>query len=415
MLTWISICCLLLPAEAEISKLDGTSVKGDLVSLTPDGITVRNEQGEQIVSADDVLAVRWSGATAETSANIQQVITTDGATIAVSNASATADLITAKSVYGELEFDRQLVRALRLREQSSNRLPEWRAFLKRANDKDMLIIEKRDQSGLDFLAGVVSAVSEDSVTFLLNGNEIPVPRERVFGVVFTKQETEKIPGLLAVKTAAGEVINATAVELDEDLIIVDTSWGDVIDVPLSGLKEIDFSSSRLQYLSDLEPLSETYFGLNPPDKKWDAIFEEDESTRTGFSRPWKMSRDQFPNNGRPPLSLRGTTYRKGLCLFPRAEVEYALDGEYSRLQAAIGVDDEVALYKPNSADDTQVELTILLDGETVWQQKISASGKPILLDLDVSEASTLQLNVDFGDDSSERDYLDLADARLLLK
>ena len=114
------------------------------------------------------------------------------------------------------------------------------------------------------------------------------------------------------------------------------------------------------------------------------------------------------------MTLRGQRYQKGLCIFPSAKIEYALDGNYSSLKAIVGVDDDVAFNQQKGAPDTVVELKVLADGEQVFRRLIAAREEQVMLDLNLSNVNTLSIVVDFGDGSSMCDYLDLADARLVV-
>ncbi len=70
-----------------------------------------------------------------------------------------------------------------------------------------MIVAKRDGSGLDFLAGVVSAIAADKIDFLLDGDTVPVPAARVYGVVFVKEANEKgAPAEIKLSTNQGDVV-----------------------------------------------------------------------------------------------------------------------------------------------------------------------------------------------------------------
>jgi hypothetical protein len=101
-------------------------------------------------------------------------------------------------------------------------------------------------------------------------------------------------------------------------------------------------------------------------------------------------------------------------LFPRCRIDYALDGQYSTFQTFAGVDDEVAFNCSTPDNPSKVQLTILTDGDETWQQLIEAPADPVTINLDVTGIRTLSILVDFGDDDSACDFLDLADARLLV-
>ncbi|MEZ6128227.1 MAG: NPCBM/NEW2 domain-containing protein [Planctomycetaceae bacterium] len=402
--------------DVRVSLLDGQAIEGTLQQLNADSVVVAVDGTDQSLPVEDVVELKFPHPD-KLEAEPLQMILRDASEIPITEATATSETVTAKSVVlGDLNVRRPAVRAIRLQPLKDEWQPQWTAFLERSNDKDLLIVAKRDGSGLDFLAGVVGSVGAEEVPFLLDGDEIPVPRSRVFGVVFAvskEADTDRSVGL-ALQLTSGATLKARSVTLAGEQFEFETAWGQTLSLRSERLSGIDFSSGRLHYLSDLEPLSERYFGLDPPGREWGPLFEADLATRTGLSSQWRMSRDRFPNNGRPPLTLRNTVYRKGLCIFPKAAIEYALDGQYSRLTAIVGVDDDVAYNQQKGQPPTAVELRIEADGEEVFRRLVKAPEAPFPLDVPLAGVTTLTILVDFGDGESTCDYLDLADAKLIV-
>ena len=415
------VVVLLALIDVQVSVLDGPTIAGKLQQLDAENAVIAAADGTQttvaVASMIDVKFVLPEGeAVPQSSASLQAVLR-DGSVLPVSQAEASATTVTMKSdLLGDLKISRPAVRALLLQELRDEWKPQWDAFLERNNTKDLLIVAKRDDSGLDFLAGVVSSVGAEVVPFLLDGDEIPVARSRVFGVVFsaTDNASTQLAGDLSLQLTGDFSVRAGSVIMEGEQFRFETSWGQSLSIAADRLTAIDFSNGRLHYLSDLEPLSERYFGLDPPGREWGALFSEDLATRTGLSSQWRMSRDRFPNNGRPRLTLRGQVYRKGLCIFPKAAIEYALDGKYSKLTAVVGVDDDVAFNQQKGRAPTAVELRVMADGEELLKRLINAPDEPFVLDLKLTGVTTLALIVDFGDGESTCDYLDLADARLIV-
>ena len=394
------------------------SVNGELQSLDEDQLVLTTaDQPSVPIAIDDILKLQFGKViVASTEADPLKIILNDSSEIASQTTTATASEITANStLVGKLTVPRDAVRGLVLQTLKQDWEPQWLAFLARSNDKDMLVVEKRDGSGLDFLAGVVVAVNLEDVPFLLDGSEIPVPRKRIVGVVFAKTEQPAAaPTGIAIELHDGSVIRGRDAFLEDEKLNFEASWEQFVELKIANVASIDFSSGRLHFLSDLEPLEETYFGLEPAGQEWGTQFEADRSTRTGLSSLWRMSKDRFPNSGRPPLTLRGQRFRKGLCIFPSAKIEYALDGNYTSLQALVGVDDDVAFNQQEGRKQTAVELRIEADGEQIFKTLINALDEPLPIDLKMTGVTTLSLIVDFGDGSSVCDFLDLADARLIV-
>lgn len=415
----IAVSMAFLDVEVQITTLDGVTTQGVLQQLDADNMAVASaNDAPTTVAVDSVLKMEFTGAAvAGKVATASEAIFWDQSRVPLQKTTASAETLTAESdLLGQLQIPRTLLRAVRLNPLKVEWQLQWNSFLDRDNKQDLLVVEKRDGTGLDFLAGVVSSISTEDISFLLDGDEIPVPRSRVFGVVFandqnaSKQQTASV----SLRLLSGGTLQASDVVLENNRFEFQSAWGQMLSLANDQLTELDYSSGRLHYLSDLEPLTERYFGLDPPGKEWGELFSKDADTRTGLSSQWRMSRDRFPNNGRPPLMLHNRVYKKGVCLFPSAAIEYALDGKYSQFTAMVGVDDDVASNQQQGRAPTAVELRVEADGKQIFQKIVSAPDEPFLLDLDLSGVNTLTVIVDFGDGESTCDYLDLADAKLIV-
>lgn len=403
--------------DVQVATLDGNTTTGVLKSLDEDELVIApGEKPDVPIAVSDVLMVDLQAQKRSASAGLLQVILADGSLIPAQTITASAEEVTSNSVaLGDVNIPRDRVRAVALQPVTSEWRPQWDAFLARRNKKDMLIVEKRDGSGLDFLVGIVNSIREPEVLFLLNGTEIPVPRKRIVGIVFEEANSpDTNPAGVSVHLVDGSVIRGGEVFLEDSKLCFESSWEQFLEISVDGIAKIDFSSGRVHYLSDLDPIVEKYFGLEPSGQEWGTQFEEDRTTRTGLSSPWKMSRDRFPNSGRPLLSLQGRRFKKGICIFPSARIDYALDARYSSLKALVGIDDDVAFNQQSTQAPTAVELRIEADGEQIYRTLIRALDQPVPLDLKLDGVNTLSLTVDFGDGSSICDYLDLADAKLIV-
>jgi hypothetical protein len=204
--------------------------------------------------------------------------------------------------------------------------------------------------------------------------------------------------------------------MNDQSLKIETSWNQTLTIPLAAIHTIDFSSERFHYLSDLDPVKETYLGTHPKGSPLEELLKSDDVLGKEALKLWKLHRDKIPMGpfGPLPLTLKGKIYKKGIWLFPKCRIDYALDGQYSTFQTIAGVDDEVASNCSTPDHPSKVQLTILADGDEVWKQLIEAPADPVTINLDVSKIRTLSILVDFGDGDSACDFLDLADARLLV-
>ncbi|MCP4512664.1 MAG: hypothetical protein GY826_40420, partial [Fuerstiella sp.] len=293
--------------DARVSTLDGKSIEGSVVKLDADQVVLKTT-AEQPVSVPirNVIEVSFLHAAApssESAADLLEIGLADGSEVSASKVTASSAAITAEStLLGDLKIPRQIVRSIRLQPTKDELAAEWSSYLQRDNDRDLLVVAKRDGSGLDFLSGIVSSIGEEAVPFIRDGDEIPAPRERIYGVVFAKaDQTAGQAGELAIRFAGERSVTGTAAMLESGVVTFQASWGQKLSIGAEQISSMDFSGGRIHYLSALEPHSERYHGLEPVLQQADNLFSADADTRTGLSGLWRMSRDCFPNNGKPRL------------------------------------------------------------------------------------------------------------------
>jgi len=411
------ITLLLTSIDVQIDLLDGNTVNGSLATIDTNALTLQVDDQPKTIALANIIAVTTSGQTPEASGNNQgQIILGDG-----SHVTGTVDSITAKetnvrsTTAGKLNIPRLAVRAILLPPANPEWNEEWQAFLQRDNRDDLLILKKRDGSGLDFYGGVISAASADSVDFVLDGDRVPVPRTRIYGLIFAAQKATT-NGSTTVRLFDGSDIITQRLTMNGSSLEVKTSWNQTLTIPLAAIRTIDFSSGRFHYLSDLDPVKETYLGTHPKGSPLGELLKSEDVLGKEALKLWKLHRDKIPMGpfGPLPLTLKGKIYKKGIWLFPKCRIDYALDGQYSTFQTIAGVDDEVASNCSTPDNPSRVQLTILADGDEVWKRLIEAPADPVSINLDVSKIRTLSILVDFGDGDSACDFLDLADARLLV-
>ena len=411
------IVLLLASIDVRVDLLNGSSVAGTLHSIDADELVVQSDGDMRTVELADVVMVEAQDVAA-TSADVPtgEILLFNGSQVAVSIGTISVqDLVAESTVAGQLTVPRSDVRAVRLAASNTDWIDQWQAYLKRDNSDDLLILKKRDGSGLDFYGGVVSGVTDEKVEFVLDGDPVPVPRDRVYGLVFAVQPPNNNQDLVMSLADTSRLV-VRSIQADTNELQVTTSWGQTLSLPMGRVRSIDFSSGRFHYLSDLNPIKETYFGIHPEGSLLEDFLKTDDELGQAILNLWKLHRDELPMGpfGPLPLTLRGKVYRKGVWLFPSCRIDYPLDGKYSMFQTLAGVDDEVAFNCSRPGHPSKVQLKVLADGDEVWNQLIEAPADPVSIALNVEGVRTLSIVVGFGDNDSACDYLDLADARLLV-
>jgi hypothetical protein len=192
----------------KVSALDGTIQQGTLVLISPDEVELQVDASSVKLSMSDIMLIDFPDTKSAVSDEPQIVSLLDGSQLNCSGANRTAmELTVSSATFGELKIANKHVRSIRLQADNPAYRSQWNTFLKRETDKDLLIVAKRDGSGLDFLAGVVSAIGSEKTEFLLDGETVPVPAARVYGVIFASATSSQTAQPVNV-TSAGRVTSS---------------------------------------------------------------------------------------------------------------------------------------------------------------------------------------------------------------
>jgi hypothetical protein len=372
----------LAPPQAELTTLRGERFQGPLVELTESGALLRQEGQERLVPLAEILDLRLESAAAEPAVG-PRVLLVDGTRLTCRDVTIEQGV----AQFEPLEGSRVSVPVNRLLAvrfgHSTARLDEaWDALLKRESKNDLLVIRKEDQ--LDFLSGAAGDLAE-KISFLVDGEEIPVARDKVYGLILRRKAPALAKVACQVGLTAGDQLCAASVQLDEQSLRARLCSGVELTLPATRALLVDFSAGKVRYLSATEPREVKYVPF--------------------FDLVREYRRDRSLDG--TPLSLAGKTYARGLALHSRTLLKYRIGGEYSRFQALAGIDDSVRRLG-------QVRLLITGDGKTLFDAEIKGVDAPRVLDLEVTGVRDLEILVDFGGDQLDiADHLDLADARLI--
>lgn len=106
-----------------------------------------------------------------------------------------------------------------------------------------------------------------------------------------------------------------------------------------------------------------------------------------------------------PITIAGRQFRRGLGAHAPSVIKYALDGKYRRFQSWVGADGATA---------PTITFEVCVDGQKRWESGLmqrDTAAKQV--DVDVTNAKTLEMVVGDGGNGNTSDHADWADARLL--
>ena len=121
----------------------------------------------------------------------------------------------------------------------------------------MVVVRKGD--ALDHVEGVISGIDGEAVKLLLDGSPVPIPRERVFGVILAAADPKSAKAVGRLNLTDGDRLAVASVVLENGSFGGSTRGGSESgDRRRTTWRAIDFSLGKIVYLSDMEPTNVVY-------------------------------------------------------------------------------------------------------------------------------------------------------------
>jgi len=235
---------------------------------------------------------------------------------------------------------------------------------------DRLVIG--NPGAFDVYAGILGDVSAETISFTVDGDVLPVPRRRVFGLVLHGGETmpsvmssslSGMPALATLTLWTGTRGIVSDIRLDANELTWQTTTGITITVPLDLVSEIDFGEQGLAHLFDFERVRSEFSLPFASDIKPEQLG----LLQTFFENRTQTSRE---------VILDGVIYERGITLHGQTSLEYHLPKTFATLRAVIGIEDQ---FRPHAS----ARLQILADTQILgtWELRGDAASQRINLNL----------------------------------
>ncbi len=393
--TFVLIAVLGAP-QFDVQTLDGGSLSGAIAALDDQTLVVEQADGKKDLNLKDLLSASAKEIAQPRENPAVLVELSDGSRIAAAefqSANGNARIRVMGGATHEMPVKAlRYVRFFDTAESSEKLDAQWNEFIAGQPAGDLLVTRKK--GAMDSTDGVVGDVTAETVAFTLDGDTLEVKRSKVAGLVFAHAAGDELPEIVGTVTDIyGSRFRASAVKLDAGKLEVATPLGFTTAVSLSDVAQLDFSSGKVLYLSDLDPESfthEPFFGPQQPIPSLNEFY--------------RLRRDVGLE--RNPLKLDGRLYRKGIAMHSRSVVVYRLPGRFRLFKALAGIDDAAR------AAGGDVALEIQGDGKSLWKGSIRGSEAAHALELAISGVKRLEIVADFGEGQDVADHLDLCEARV---
>ncbi|MFN0198078.1 MAG: NPCBM/NEW2 domain-containing protein [Planctomycetaceae bacterium] len=368
-----------------VTPLDGSPVTGEFVSATPETFTIESETQTHAVPTREILSVKVvsPAGTKPPEQPTAELRLIDGSRLHFTSLKTSRQSLTLQHAdLGELKFSMPQAASIRYGELHGEFTDAWNILLSKERKQDLLVLKKNEV--LDHLDGVISSVDDESIVFLLDGEEVTIPREKVFGIIYFRKPSAVPKGVCQVRLNGHDELLVKQLQAELDHVSVVMNSGTTIQLPWTTISELDYSQGKVIYLSSLDPRDVKYTPF--------------------FDITWEYTRDR--NFDGQKLQLGNTVYERGLCLHSKTAITYRIGKDFRRFRATIGIDRSVSPLG-------HVKLKISGDGKSLFDGDVRGEDGPVPLDLDVSAVRDLEIVVDFGEDLDIADHLDLAEARVI--
>ena len=377
-----------------LTRLNGSSLQGELVSLTESEVELSGDSGTQKVPTDEVMRIDVRDI-APPGPNAEAVVVTmvDGSQIQLSNLTTDGTTASSQSPLVNDSVSMRQVSTIRFRPLEDSIASTWQDFIDRNARDDLLVTRRGDV--LDYVAGSVGSITEDKVAMVVRGRELAAPRERVFGIIYARDQPGRKQGIAA-RTLAGDTLQAKSVRLNGENLELTTASLGTVTIPQSDLHSLDYGGGRIRFLADLP-------------------FDASESKSPDAEAPivWFVSANSpAGTGGQAPLRLGDREFRRGLWLHSGASVRYRLNREFTQLRALAGFDLTHVTRMPQF--EPRVALRIVGDGKELYQKEFSWNDEPQPLEVDVTDVRELVIEVrSLGGRQGILEHFALADAQLI--
>lgn len=383
--------------RVEAVSLNGQTRVGLLQHLSADDARLLADDQEVVLETGGLQTLRFLDADEAEEfdkENRTEVELVNGSRIYCTQFVADSRTVTLTSpVAGEVTLPLMQVHRVRLAAWESAIDDDWQDLREREAEQDLLIVRRGDD--LDFTPVVVGAIGSETITVLLGERELELPRERVFGFVFPREEADEKPAVCSLQSEAGDQFRLQSLKLQDGALTGSIAAGSEVAIPADQVQLIDFSLGRIRYLTDMEAAA-SYEPVGP-------ITEE---------YVLKYKRVEYANDRQyPHLVIGRKIFRRGLWIHSGTVLQYRLNREFTSLKTVMGMN-----RSSPYCSHASVRVQLSADGKVVLDEVVTWADGGQELDIDVEGVRDLEIRVDSVEEGPLRgicEHLALADARVI--
>lgn len=240
-----------------VALSNGDTATGGLEGIDSKGVRLATESGRRAIELDAVRRVECQRGGPAAVAGVS-VVGTDGARVTGTDVTWDGETVRLETSAGVVTLPVarvQMIDWLRADRQGGNDAePAWQQSLPDELESDVVVVAKGEET--QCVPCAIVGITADAVRVVLDGETIPVKRERVVGLRWLREPAAA--GGIVVEVSGG-VLPASRVEWSPEGLVID----DAVRLPAVSLQSIDFAAGRTTRLAGLatEQLEvEPFFG-----------------------------------------------------------------------------------------------------------------------------------------------------------
>lgn len=247
------------------------------------------------------------------------------------------------------------------------------------SDFDQLLLEIKGE--IQVVEGFLVSIDAKEIQTSYEGKRANFPRDQVYGIIIAKSDLE-LPRYNAEARLNDQArLRGKIASFDGKTLRYTLFTGETIDLPWPKVLSLSLNADRLVFLSDMEPVEERKQPIVAPNRDW----------QRDLSVAGKTMR------------LGGKSIRKGLGLASGMRLVFEPASKYDRFSTTIGIDDETGPHG-------DCEYIIFKDREEVFRKRVTGTDEPEKISIDIQNADTVTIEIDYGADLDMADHANLAEA-----
>lgn len=383
--------------QTEIATTDQAPYSANVLGISADGVELEVGDKPSVIPLDKLRRLSFAKPVADQgggSGNAAgQATLRDGSQFRYQSFS-----LAGGSASFELDWDAALtlpaaaVQHVQLQQLTPPQWTQWQAIVQSRATADRLVLI-RSADALEKLDGIVSAVGPAAVSFDFGGQAIDAPLAKLAGLCLfsaspaagsasgssSKGEEAKLSAIVRDRSGSRWMAAAISLPKNSQRVELQLLAGATFELPLEQLSEIDFSSGSTQYLADLQPLSRSSM-KNAPGSG------QSVSGALPLGLVVAGADDLFGPRPRSVRELGRMTMGPSLEFVGSGSISYRIPEGFTRLRG------EVELT-PSGNRFTPCQVSVLLENEVIWQERLSQTGRRWEVDVPVVADGRLRIEV----------------------